>query len=266
MFALLGKIFGVRSVKATDDIQGEFVSLASHQLRTPLTSMRWIMEEIFNEELGPLNETQKQYLEKALTANAGMTELVNDLLNMSRVETGRFSIQPQEVDIKKLVSEIFDEAKSFASAYACELLFDENSQAATASTDKHLLREVLRNLVNNGMKYSDSTKDKSWVKVKIEKDEKNVKIHVIDNGVGIPEKEQAKIFSKFYRAANAIKLAPSGTGLGLYVNQIIIKEAGGKLTFFSKAGAGSTFIIQLPLAGVKVREGDSQIEARSLSY
>lgn len=241
--------------KEVDKMKTDFVSLASHQLRTPLTSMRLFLEMLLSGEVGKLDKKQKEYIENVDYSTARMIQLVNDLLNVARLETGRLSIDTIPVDLKLLMEEIIDDAKPLMDIRDGSIVLSVSEKSLKKiPADKALLRQALHNLITNAIKYSAGSKPK--VSVKIEKIGEDLQIAVKDSGIGIPRSAQEKIFLKFYRADNASKIEAEGSGLGLYIAQMIMVASGGKLWFESEEGKGSTFFASLPIKGMKARSGE----------
>jgi signal transduction histidine kinase len=253
----LGRLIIFRDVTREAEInrlKSEFVSVASHQLRTPLTAIRWFLEELKDERLGGLNPRQKDYLEQTYESNERMLRLVNDLLNVSRLETSRLKISPQPIQMEELIANVIDETLPLAISRNCQIKFVRPPQyLEKISLDVSLMRQVLINLISNAIKYSKEGGEKNIVEVKLETKPPHLIISVIDQGVGIPANQQAHIFDKFYRVENA-KI--EGSGLGLYIAKMIVELSGGTIWFESEESRGTTFCVSLPLAGSKPRKGD----------
>jgi len=245
--------------KEIDKMKTEFVSVASHQLRTPLTAIKWYVEEIYNGELGKLNKDQKDYLKQILESNERMIRLVNDLLNVSRLESGRVTIEPTPTDLIGLINSIISECVVLAKARNCELKFIKpKTKLPEINIDPSLIRQVVNNLMSNAIKYSKVGGGKSLVIVELSKKPPNVIISVKDEGIGIAKEHQHRVFDKFFRADNAIKSETEGTGLGLYIAKMIVEDSGGKIWFKSN-DQGTTFTFSLPLAGSKERKGEKSL-------
>ena len=226
-------------------MKNEFISIASHQLRSPLTSVKWILELFQKDELGKITPEQAEYLRILNENNERMIRLVNNLLNISRIETKSLKIENQPVEIKKLIKNIIKGTKIEALAKNIQLEVKISSQIPKSiKTDKNKLEIVLQNLIDNAIKYSH--KD-GKINIRVIQSKDKIKIEIHDHGVGIPENEQDYIFQKFFRAANATRYQITGTGLGLYLSKSIIEALGGKINFKSKEGTGSTFWVELPV-------------------
>lgn len=238
-------------------LKSEFVSVASHQLRTPLTAIKWFLEELKDERLGELNPRQKDYIEQTYESNERMLRLVNDLLNVSRLETSRLKITPKPTQLEELIVGVIDESLPLAISRNCQVKFIRPKQYfGQIAVDTALIRQVLINLISNAIKYSKEGGDKNVVEVKLEKKPPFMVISVADKGIGIPADQQANIFDKFYRVENA-KI--EGSGLGLYIAKMIVELSGGKIRFDSEESRGTTFYINLPLSGSQPRAGDKTL-------
>jgi len=263
-----GKIIGcvvvfrdVTKEREIDKMKTEFVSVASHQLRTPLTAIRWTLEELAGDELGKLNDQQKDYVNQSLESSERMVNLVNDLLNVSRLETGRLSVEPKPTDLTELVGGVVKEYQPVAKAKKCRIIFNTpKPKLKKINIDSSLIRQVVTNFVSNAVKYSQATKD-CVVAVSLSANKREVVFSVKDSGVGIPQSAQSRIFEKFFRADNVVRMETEGSGLGLYISKMIIDISGGRLWFESQEGKGSTFYFSLPLSGSKRIKGEKGIAA-----
>ena len=240
-----------------DILKTEFVSLASHQLRTPLTAIRWFIEELYNEELGSLNANQKDYVRQVMESNTRMIKLVNDLLDVSRLEAARIKIEPKMTDITKLAKEVVNSYVPIARANNCQVIINEPKELLPKiKIDPALIREVLSNLVSNGVKYSQNKTGQNKVFILLAKRKTDIMLSVQDSGIGIPKKFQSRIFQKFFRADNVAKIDTGGTGFGLYISKLLVEASGGKIWFKSEEDKGTTFYFTLPLSGSEAREGE----------
>ncbi len=230
-------------LKALDEAKDEFVSMASHQLRTPLTSIKGYVSMVLEEDAGKINEQQKQMLGQAMFSSQRMVYLISDLLNVSRLKTGKFIIESKPVYLPDLVESEMSQLYDGAAAKNITLSFDKPKSFSTLSLDDIKLRQVVMNFTDNAIYYTQSG-GKINVSLKDKKD--SVEFTVEDNGMGVPKAEQHKLFAKFYRADNARKARPDGTGLGLFMAKKVIVAQGGSLIFDSKEGKGSTFGFSFP--------------------
>ncbi|MCA9387160.1 CHASE domain-containing protein [Candidatus Dojkabacteria bacterium] len=231
--------------KQIDTAKTEFVSLASHQLRTPLTSINWYTELLTDDIKKKLTKEQSGYLSEIKMATKQMTELVGALLNVSRIELGTFAINPKPTDLQKLVLNVLEELKPIIKKK--KLTVEINGIISKKiSVDPKLFRMVYQNLITNSVKYTPSN-GKISIDHKIENNKLTIRIK--DNGYGIPEAQQKNVFEKLFRADNVRLKDTQGTGLGLYIVKSIIESSGGKIWFESKENKGTTFFIEIPLIG-----------------
>ena len=243
--------------KEIDVLKTEFVSLASHQLRTPLTAIRWFIEELYNEELGALNHEQKDYVRQVMESNTRMIKLVNDLLDVSRLEATRIKIEPRLTNMSKLAKDVVSYYLPVSRANNCQVIFKEPEEALPKiKIDPSLIREVLGNLVSNAVKYSQNKTGENSVFVSMVKRNSDIMISVQDSGIGIPKNFQRRIFQKFFRADNVAKIDTGGTGFGLYISKMLVEASGGKIWFDSEENKGTTFYFTLPLSGSEARSGE----------
>lgn len=233
---------------ALDRAKTEFVSLASHQLRTPLTAISWYMELLINGEAGKLNKKQTEYMERVAQGNRKMIELVNSLLDISRMELGTFMVNPELSDICELMNETLNELKPIVKKSKIDLIYSCGDNIPKLLLDKRLTKFIFQNLISNAVKY---TQEGGVVKVDLVLKGDNVLLSVSDNGIGIPEHQKNEIFKKFFRADNVRVKDTEGTGLGLYLVKTIIDSIDADVWFESKENVGSTFYVRIPLTGEK---------------
>lgn len=238
--------------REVDKAKTEFVSLASHQLRTPLSIINWYAEMLLSGDAGQVNENQKKYLEEAYKASKRMVELVNALLNVSRLELGTFVVEPKPTDIVEVAKVCAKELKLQISEKKLVLQEKYDPDIPSISADPKLLTIVFGNLLSNAVKY---TPDGGSIKLSISKANGQLSIVIEDTGYGIPKNQQDKIFSKLFRADNVREQDTEGTGLGLYIVKAIIDHSGGKISFESEENKGTTFYVSFPLEGMKKKEG-----------
>lgn len=233
--------------KEVNKAKSEFVSLASHQLKTPLSTISWYAEMLLNGDIGSINAKQKEYLDRIYKSDRRMIELVNALLNVSRVELGVLHIEPEEVDIKELAESALDEFSLQIKNKKLKIKKNYNRQSSKVFVDPKLMRIVLQNLFSNAVKY---TPESGTITIGISvKNKSHLLINVFNTGKGIPKNQQSKIFTKLFRADNGKEIDPDGTGLGLYLTKSIIEKLGGGIWFSSKISRGTTFFVAIPLKG-----------------
>lgn len=237
--------------KEIDHMKSEFITLASHQLRTPLTAINWLLESLLQETVS-FSEQQKKLISMISTSNMRMVEVVNSLLNVSRVESGKIKITPEIFDIKEFVQEIIDEIV-LKEGRNQRVLLNVNLDQKEIPLDKGLSRVVFTKLISNALHFSA---DEAEIKVSIYIDNGLMVTEVEDHGVGIPEAQQRRVFERFYRAENIKLINTDGNGLSLYLVKLICDVIGGEIRFKSKEGVGTTFWYSLPADGMKARAGE----------
>ncbi len=233
--------------KEIEEIRTDLISIASHQLRTPLSEIKGLVSLLSDGIAGPLSERQKEYLNLLTVANERMIHLVNDLLNISRIEQGRLQLNFQQVDLGTLTSEVFKglEIKSSERQQVFVLTIDPNLPQVTADPDK--TKEIISNLIDNALKY---TYEKGKIQVRVTSTNDGVWVLVKDGGVGVPKSKQKDLFQKFSRVENPLSKMTTGTGLGLYAAKQLVERQNGKIWFESEEGKGSTFGFVLPATKV----------------
>lgn len=225
-------------LKALDETKDDFISMASHQLRTPLTSVKGYLSMVLEGDAGEINETQRKMLGQAFTSSQRMVYLIADLLNVSRLKTGKFIIESTPTDLSKMIDEEMAQLQEAAASRSLELTFKKPAKFPVVMLDETKIRQVLMNFIDNAIYY---TPRDGKIKIELKDTGPTVEFRVIDNGIGVPKSEQHHLFTKFYRAGNARKARPDGTGLGLFMAKKVITAQGGALIFDSKEGKGSTF-------------------------
>ena len=240
--------------KEIDRAKSEFISLASHQLRTPLTTVSWYSEMLLAGDAGKLSPDQTKYMEEIYQGNKRMIELVNTLLNVSRLELGTSLVEPKPTDIIALAQSVVTELKLKIEAKKMIVTQKFSKDIPIISVDPKLLRMVFQNLLTNAINYTPEA-GKIVIEITLSNEKSTILIKVTDTGYGIPKNQQDKIFTKLFRADNARDKDTGGTGLGLYIVKSIIEDSAGKIWFESEENKGTTFFVTLPLAGMKKKEG-----------
>ncbi|MEI7452286.1 MAG: ATP-binding protein [Candidatus Falkowbacteria bacterium] len=258
-----------KKLKEVDEVKTEFVSLASHQLRTPLSSIGWYAEMLLSGEVGKLNRKQRQYVSVLQQSSRRMVALINSLLNVSRLEMGIFIVEPEPINLIESAQEIIVELghQIKAKKQVVNKLPLKN-KLPLIQADPKLIRVIWQNLLSNAVKYTPA-QGKINVKVRVvaagemvggKKIDKEAFLGVVaDSGIGIPKAQQYLIFSKLFRADNVRLGAVEGTGLGLYIVKKVLDKCEGDIWFKSVEGVGTTFYFTLPKTGMKRKQGTKSL-------
>lgn len=226
-----------------DKMKSEFISIASHQLRTPLTSIKTYAHLLSDGYRGKLTDDQNKFMQVILSSIDRMNDLIDILLNVSRIEAGKLDIVRKNTELKRLIKNVIQELRTQAAIKHINVELKYTVKSKFAAIDQVLTTEVISNLLSNAIKY---TPPKGTVIITARENRKEFIISVRDNGFGIPAADQERIFTKFFRADNARQRDPSGTGLGLYMVKKIIDTMGGRIWFESKKNKGSIFYATIP--------------------
>lgn len=254
-----GTIFIFRDITREADVdraKTEFVSLASHQMRTPLSTIRWYAEMLLSGDAGGLNDKQKEYLNIAYISTRRMIDLINSLLNVSRLELGTFSVEPELTDLREIADYAVKELEPQISRNQLVLKKHYDSSLPKINVDPKLMQIIFQNLISNAIKYTSAGGN---IYVAIEKKGEEALVKVSDTGYGIPRYQQDQVFTKLFRADNIKEKDPEGTGLGLYIIRSIIDKIGGRIWFESVENKGTTFYATIPLAGMTKKQGSKQL-------
>ena len=230
--------------KQVENAKTQFVSLASHQLRTPIAAIKWSAELLQMDNEQPLSDRQKKYIERLLQGTRQMGLIVDDFLRVSRFELGTFQPEYVPVQLSGLVQDIIQEQSVRINQKNLTVKSFFDSSIETITTDQSLIRMIISNLLSNAVKY---TREGGTVHVGFGKKDDDILFSVADNGMGIPSNDQGRVFSKLFRAANAARSVPDGTGLGLYIVKEAVLVLHGNISFTSTENVGTTFEVVLPL-------------------
>ncbi len=225
-------------------LKSEFISIVSHQLRSPLSNLKWTIELIMSGKLGKIEEKQTEYFKIIKENSSRMHELISDLLTVSRIESAKLPFKKQEFSMEELTKTLINEYKTLASATNVKVILVNDKNLPKAFSDPSRIKLVMENLLDNAIRY---TKEKGKVEINLSQKNNNILFSIKDNGVGVPEKDQKYIFQKFFRSENILRHQTKGSGLGLYISREIVKRAKGKIGFDSKEGKGSTFWFAIPI-------------------
>jgi len=225
-------------------MKSEFISVVSHQLRAPLSNLRWVIELLTSGRVNGVSEKQLEYFKILKENSTKMRELVSDLLIVSRIETAKLPLKKKEISLEGLVRKIIEELEPFAKASNVKVEFKAQENLPKVFADPPQIQLVIENLLDNAIRY---IKEKGKVEIKLEREKNYCRFEIKDTGVGIPKEDQKYIFQKFFRSENVMRYQTQGSGLGLYITKSIVKRSGGKIGFKSQEGIGSTFWFTLPI-------------------
>jgi len=231
--------------KIIERMKTEFVSIAAHQLRTPLSAIKWTLKMMLDGDLGEITTEQREFLNKTYRSNERMITLINDLLNVTRIEEGRYLHSPTLNDIVPVLQFVINLYTEEARKRQIKLeLKKTKKKVPRLLLDVEKLKLAFQNLIDNALKYTSA---KGKVIISVDCDDKEVVVSVKDSGVGIPREQQERIFSKFFRGTNVIKMETDGSGLGLFITKNVIESHGGRVWFESEVGKGTTFYFAIPI-------------------
>jgi PAS domain S-box-containing protein len=232
--------------KFIEAIKTEFVSIAAHQLRTPLSAIKWTLRMILDGDIGEISAEQRDLLGKTYQSNERMIALINDLLNVTRIEEGRFLYKPEPMQMEDIVDSVIKASEEVLNMKKIRLKFEKPKELLPeVVVDKEKMGMVVQNLLENAVKYTSVGGE---LDITLEKMDKDVLFKIKDTGVGIPKDQQERIFTKFFRGSNVVKMETDGSGLGLYTTKNIVESHQGKIWFDSEEGNGSTFYFTVPFA------------------
>lgn len=232
-------------LKVLDHKKSEFISVVAHQLRTPLSGLKWTLSMLLKGDLGPINKDQENLIKKSYETNEHLINIINEILDTDLITTGKTDFTPTDANIRDIIAEVINEASPNAIHKNIKLKQDISKEVPKIfQADANKLSLVIQNLLDNAIKYSP--KD-SEINIKVSSDSEKMKMQISDHGIGIPEEQQKNIFERFYRAQNALRVQANGSGLGLFIAKNIVTMHGGKIWFDSKENEGTTFSIEIPL-------------------
>ncbi len=268
LIGFVGTEEDITETERVSQAKTDFVSTASHQLRTPLSIMRWYAELLLEGDAGKLNKKQNECLNEILHGSRRMADLIDALLTVSRIELGTFSVEPEDTDVSALAQTIKGDFVRMIAEKKLTLTEQYEKTPPHMQTDPRLLRIIYYNLLSNAVKYTpeggaitvdiravEAGEDVAGKKIP----EKSIAYIVSDTGFGIPEHQRQLIYTKFFRADNARNNVPDGTGLGLYIVKSLVEYMHGDIWFESIENKGTTFYVVLPLTGTQAKEGTTTL-------
>jgi signal transduction histidine kinase len=236
---------GFDKLLQANKMKTEFIRIASHQLRTPLSSLRWANDLLMQGGIVKPTHEQTEYLAIIKDSNQRMLKLINDLLDVTKIEMGNLPLELKPVDIKKVVQDVFADLGIMARAKNVTLNSNIPDNLPPALSDQEKCKMIFSNLLDNSIKYS---KGKGTINVFAQQTGDFIQVSVSDQGVGIPRAQQKNIFQKFFRSDNAMKHETVGTGLGLFIVKAIVEANKGQIWFESEENQGTTFYFKIPIA------------------
>ena len=237
-------------LKELDQTKDEFISIASHQLRTPLTTIKGYLSMVLEGDVGPITKNEKQMIQQAFDSAERMVFLIADLLNVSRLQSGKFVIENKPTDLAKMVDAQVKQLGETAKNHHLTLTYKKPAKFPLLNLDETKIQQVVMNFMDNAIFYTPAG---GSIEVALEATPDSINYTVTDTGLGVPASEQHHLFAKFYRAGNARKMRPDGTGLGLFMAKKVIVAQGGAIIFKSTEGKGSTFGFSFPRVKVEVK-------------
>lgn len=237
-------------LKELDKTKDEFISMASHQLRTPLTTIKGYLSMVLEGDVGPVTKDERKMIQQAFDSSERMVFLIADLLNISRLQSGKFVIDNKPTDLAKMVEAEVAQLQDTAVNHKLTLSYKKPDSFPMLNLDETKIRQVIMNFLDNAIFYTPAG---GSITVLAEATDKEINYTVTDTGLGVPVAEQHHLFAKFYRAGNARKMRPDGTGLGLFMAKKVIAAQGGAIIFKSTEGKGSTFGFSFPRSTVEIK-------------
>jgi len=231
-----------------EDVKSDFITIASHQLRTPISAIRWSLDTLLSGRTGELSDKQREVVNEAYQNNKFMVKVVNDLLRVSRFEEKGISLLPQPTNLTKIFEELIKIHQDLAQASNCQIII-QAEKIPKAYIDPLQIKPVIHGLIDNAIRYS---KGKGKIQIILKPVKNYILVKIQDNGIGIPQAQQTQVFTKFFRGSNAMKAQTEGLGLDLYLAKNVIELSGGKIEFTSHEDKGTTFNLYFPTSKKQV--------------
>jgi two-component system phosphate regulon sensor histidine kinase PhoR len=236
--------YNMTQEKMVEKLKSEFITVAAHQFRTPLSATKWVIKMVLDGDAGELSQEQQRFLLQGYRSNERVIKLVNDMLNASRIEEGRFGYVFKKEDLHEIIEAAQKHVADLAKEKEINIKVYIPIGLPPLEIDKEKILLVFQGLLDNAIKY---TPQKGKIDIHVDQEVNQARIKVKDTGVGIPQKEQGKVFSKFFRATNVVRMETDGSGLGLFIAKNIIEKHGGKMTYKSEEGKGTEFDFTIPI-------------------
>jgi signal transduction histidine kinase len=236
-----------RRERLLEQSKDEFVSLVSHQLRAPLTSIQLFVEMLLDQRLNALSAKQREYLKNVQISTGRMTELVTEFLNVSKLELGQLEVTTKKLHLEDIVNSVVTQLSPLAEKHDIKLSY-KKPELPPVAVEPNLYGQIVNNLLSNAINYSP---EGNVVELSLHKNQNGYQLDVVDHGIGIPSVAKAKLFARFYRADNAKRVTSDGSGLGLYLVKKVLDTCGGSVWYESTEGQGSSFHVIIPLSGMR---------------
>ena len=238
-------LHNVSRERLVEKMKSEFVTLAAHQLRTPTSAIKWSLQMLLKGDLGELKERQKKIIEKTYKTNDKVIRLIKDLLNLAQIEEGKFLSKIALSDIEDIIQLVINANKKRIEEKKLKLEFKKlENRLPKVMLDVEKMKIAIENIFDNALRYTFSG---GKISISLKYNKKEIEVKIQDTGLGIPRDQQSKVFTKFFRATNIMKVDTEGTGLGLYIAKNIIEVHGGRIWFESEKDKGSTFYFTVPV-------------------
>ena len=244
--------------RRVERMKDEFVSIVSHELRTPLTSIKGYVDLIREGEVGDITEMQQSFLDIVTSNTDRLVALINDLLDISRIESGRVELSVEDIGLKETIETVRSQMRTLGDSRRAHTVVDVPEEPIIVSADRDRIIQVLTNLLSNAYKYSP---EDSTVTIRAAVEGDFARVEITDQGIGIPEEDQTQLFTKFFRVDSAMSRGVGGTGLGLSIVKSLVELHGGQTRVKSREGDGSTFSFTLPVAGTGPIDSEAPVAA-----